>query len=328
MKIVLIGVLLLLIGILLVLFSIPNYIKEIENIVYVVTMPPPTMREQFIAGNIDGFIAWEPFNADLVLNENASYLIQSSDIWPNHTCCVLTTKTEDENIIKALLWAHIKATEFINDPINYKKVVKYATEFTGKDEDVVREALDHIEFIEYPNEERFKEFFYKLKEYNYLIKPKEITFLDKSYYNEIKDKTEKPNFVNKTVRLGYLTGDLHQLAFYVALKEGYYDVVFKEVKTLKFNNGVYAMDAYHSNLIDAGYIGSSPVILKIVNEDIDIKVMGGANNVGSALVVRKDIKSLDDLEGKIIAIPGFGTVQDIIFKIIANSSNLKVVVKK
>jgi len=343
-KILLISVLILLVIVLLNLISIPDYINGTENVVYVITMPPQTMKEQFIAGNIDGFIAWEPFNADLILNENASYLIQSSDVWPDHNCCVLSTKTEDEDVVKALIWTHIKATEFINNPINYEKVVEYATEFTGRDEDVVKEALEHMEYVEYPDEEQFKVYYYRLKELKYLKQtPEELgysnenVFLDslltKSYYNELKNKLEensnwRPEFVSKTINFGYLTADLHQLAFHIALKEGYYEAVFKELKPTRFNSGNYIMDAYNANLLDAGYVGSGPVVNKGINEGIIVKVIGGTNNLGSAIVVRKDIKSLNDLSGKVIAIPGFGGIQDIILRMVAESVGLKVVVRK
>lgn len=313
------------------------------NEIYVVTMTPPNMIQQFIAGNIDGFIAWEPFNAYAVLNENASYLIQSSEIWPNHPCCVLTVKTSDEDVIEGLLWAHIKATEFINNEDNKEKVVSYAENFTGMDEDVVKEALKHINYIEYPNEEEFKLYFYNLNQSGLLTKtPMELgynnneefldSFLVNSSYNEVKEKIErnpdwKPEFINKDIKVGYLTSDLHQLALYIGMKEGFYNI-FKDVKFIQFQNGVEVMNAYRAGLIDAAYLGGAPATLNRINENIPIKIIAGANEIGSAIVVKKDITSLNDLKGKVIAIPGFGTVQDFLLRMAAGSVGLNVTLKK
>ena len=41
--------------------------------------------------------------------------------------------------------------------------------------------------------------------------------------------------------------------------------------------------------IDVGYLGGSPATLKRVNDNIKIKIIAGANNEGSAIVVRSDI---------------------------------------
>ena len=338
---------LLIIGIILLVcltFVLNTYQKAgVGNEIYIVTMSPANMREQFLAGNIDGFIAWEPFNADLVLNKNASYLVQSSEIWPNHPCCILSTKNEDKELIKALVWTHVKATEFINNESNKENVITYATEFTGMDEEVVKEALKHINFIEYPNEEEFKFYYHKLKESEFLKKtPEELgygnldefldDFLVRTYYDEVKNKLAensswKPDFINKSVRLGYLTADLHQLSYYVALKEGFYSV-FKDIEFFQFKNGPAVMNAYRANLIDAAYLGGAPATLKRINEDIHIKIIAGVNEVGSAIVVKEGIHSLKDLKGRTLATPGFGTVQDFILRMAAESVGLNVTLKK
>lgn len=315
-----------------------------NNEVYVIAISPGDMRQQFLAGNIDGFIAWEPFNADLVVSGKAKYLIQSSDIWKDHPCCVLSAKTDDEDVIKAAVWAHIKATEFINNPANKDKVINYAVEFTGKDKNVIEEALKHIEFIEYPDKDEFMFYYKRLYDTGLLIRDtKSLGFNDKDdffnhflireYYEEVKENLAKnpewkPEYVDKEVKIGYLTADLHQLAYYVALKEGYYDKVFQNLKASEFKSGLLIMDAYKANLIDLAYVGAAPAILKRINEDIPITVTCGANNLGSAIVVRNDINSLKDLKGKIIAVPTFGGVQDVVLRMAAESANLKVAVKK
>jgi NitT/TauT family transport system substrate-binding protein len=68
--------------------------------------------------------------------------------------------------------------------------------------------------------------------------------------------------------------------------------------------------------------------LKTLNEKIPIHIIAGVNNNGSALIVRKDALSSGSLSGKTVAIPGFGTVQDIVLRMYAESIGVKVHLKK
>ncbi|MFQ6050235.1 MAG: ABC transporter substrate-binding protein [Candidatus Hydrothermarchaeota archaeon] len=120
---------------------------------------------------------------------------------------------------------------------------------------------------------------------------------------------EKPEKVK--VRLGYLTADLHQLAYYVAKKKGWYEEAGIEVIPVEYINGAFEMDGFKANEIDVGYLGTAPATIKHANLDIPIQILAQVNNEGSAIVVGKDkgIKSVKDLKGKNIGIPGPGTVQ-------------------
>ena len=310
-----------------------------ESEMYVVTMTAANMRPQFTAGNIDGALVHEPVAADLVFNYNASYLIQTSEIWPNHPCCLLSTNMKDDEAVQALVWAHLKATEFINDQNNEEKVINYATDFTGLGEKVVREAMKNLRYAEYPNEKEIKNYYYKLSEAG-LFK-KSLTELgyendedffselfNGSYYDYIKKNPEwEPGFIDKTVRLGYFSANLHHLAAYVALKEGYY-AVFQKVELVSFPQGHAAMDAYLSNLIDASYIGVPPLLLKRINTNTPVTIIGGANEEGSALIVKNDIKSLKDLRGKTVAILGLGTMPDFLLRLVAEKAELEFKLKK
>jgi|Deesub1362A_J573_1020465.scaffolds.fasta_scaffold00216_8 NitT/TauT family transport system substrate-binding protein len=324
-----------------------------EDSLYVIKMSPANMIEQLKLGEIDGFIAWEPYNAEAVEGGYGKYLIHSRDIWPDHPCCILAYREGanlDENTLKALVWAHIKATQFIQNPANHEKVVKYAVEFTGKEEAVVREALKDIDFVFYPESEEFRNYYKKLADAGILNKDLQdlgyksedeffSDFLMEEYYNEVmkklkEDPSWKPGPVSETVRIGFLTADLHELAIYIAQKEGYYEdvglVLGKNLIIKQYANGVYAMEGFKAEEIDVSYLGGAPATLKRINDNIQIHVIGGANNVGSSVVVARDsgINSIEDLKGKTIAIPGFGTVQDFLLRMVAEKANLKIVVKE
>ncbi len=325
-----------------------------EKTLYIVNLPPSTMLDQLKAGDIDGFIAWEPFNAEAVVSGYGKYLIQSGEVWPNHPCCVLAVSDsyKDDRVIEALVWAHIKATRFINDPANHDRVVEYAMEFTGKDRDVVELAISNIKYVEYPNKTEFRNYYHKLKEGQILkVSLEELgysdedaffnDFLNSSYYEDVVSHlNENPAWMpdkvspDEVVRIGYLSADLHQLAIYIALKEGYYkEVGLVEGENLivkpPYVNGVAVMEAFKNKEIDAAYLGGAPATLKRINDMTDIHVVAGVNNEGSAIVVRadSDINTTSDLEGKTIATPGVGTVQDFIVRQVASNEGLTIVLK-
>lgn len=325
-----------------------------ERTIFVVTMGPADMLAQLKSGDIDGFIAWEPFNAEAVLKGDGRYLIQSSEVWPDHPCCVLAYASEydDETVLRAIAWVHIQTTRFLNDPGNKEQVISYAIDFTGKDREVVVEALQHIEFIEYPDRQAFETYFEKLNQFDILANlPQDLgfaseeeffnDFLFRTYFDDVRadldaDPQWKPDLVpaDTVVRIGYLVADLHEVAIYVAQQEGY----FQEVGLLPgqnltvmppYANGVAVMEAFKNGDIDLSYLGSAPATLKRINDNTPIRVLAGANNVGSAIVVGDDsgVDSLEDLAGKTIATPGFGTVQDTLLRMVAEQAGLAIQLK-
>jgi len=324
--------------------------SEKGECVYVAKLSPANMRAEMLSGDVDGFIAWEPYNAEVVVRGEGEYLIQSGEIWPNHPCCILAVSDEvakDEKLLRALVWAHVKATRFINDPENHEKVIQYAMEFTGKDGEVVEEAMKHIKFVEFPDEKEFRTYYERLKEGGFLEKTVEDLgyasedeffedFLMRDAYDYVVQKlNEDPSWVpeapDREISMGHLTADLHELAWYVALKEGYFEQAgIRGDLEKQYANGPMAMEAFKAGEIDVSYLGGAPATLKRVNDDIRIHIVAGVNNEGSAIVVKRDsgIKSVEDLRGKIIAIPGFGTVQDFILRMVLEEHNLEVRLKE
>ncbi|MET1124527.1 MAG: ABC transporter substrate-binding protein [Archaeoglobaceae archaeon] len=297
----------------------------------VVKLSPRDMVEQLKLGEIDAFVAWEPFVSEAVIGGYGEILATSAEIWPNHPCCVVAMHEPNESVAIALVWAHVKATRLINS--GDERVIGYAVEFTGRSEEVVREAMKRIKFVEFPDVEQLKVYYEKLREFGYVKAVEELGYSEEEFFDEFvyrkaydyvkgkldEDPNWKPEKVNVTLRIGYLTADLHQLAFYVALREGYFDEVGIRVIPKEYPNGVYEMEAFKRGEIDAGYLGSAPAMLKRINDDVPISVVAGANNEGSAIVVKKGLK---ELRGK-VAIPGFGTVQDFLLRMFAERQGIK-----
>ncbi len=120
------------------------------------------------------------------------------------------------------------------------------------------------------------------------------------------------------IRVAYLQGDIHQVAYFVAKSAAagggesffeQYDVKVKEAKGAPYPNGGAVMTAFQAGDVDIGYLGSPPAIIGHVNSEIDTKVIGQVNALGSALVVKDGIVNASDLKGKTLATPGAVTIQ-------------------
>ncbi len=119
------------------------------------------------------------------------------------------------------------------------------------------------------------------------------------------------------IRMGYLQSDLHQLAAFVCLEKGLYRAEGLDVAVAGiFRAGPEQMSAFASRDLDFGYVGEAPATVAVANRVADVKIIAQANLEGSAVVVRKDsgLKSLNDLVGKTVAVPGYATVQDFLFR--------------
>jgi NitT/TauT family transport system substrate-binding protein len=156
------------------------------------------------------------------------------------------------------------------------------------------------------------------------------------YYNEIMKKLDVdpdwiPNAVDGNIRLGYIDGDLHHLSIYVAVQEGYFNQIGlipdKNIHLMKFRNGVTLTNALNQCEVDAAAFGMTPLLMYRVNENGNVYIISGLNSGGSSLIVRtdSDIRSIDDLNGRTIATPGFGSIQDIILRKMFDEFTIKTV---
>ncbi|MHA2020795.1 MAG: ABC transporter substrate-binding protein [Candidatus Thorarchaeota archaeon] len=130
------------------------------------------------------------------------------------------------------------------------------------------------------------------------------------------------------VRIGYLEKDLHQLAFRVALVNGWYEEAGLTVELKPYGNGAFEMDAFLGNEIDMGYLGAAPALTKRINQEIMITILASANLEGSAIMVRKTdydsgaITHVSNLTGKSVYIPGVSTVQAFLLRLALTQSGL------
>lgn len=136
-------------------------------------------------------------------------------------------------------------------------------------------------------------------------------------------KSEK----EKEVHVGYFNNITHAQALLLK-SEGKIEESLGEdvnVKWTAFNAGPAEVEALFSGDIDIGYIGPVPAISANVKSKGDVVVLSGATKGGAVLVKRKgsDIESIEDLSGKVVAIPQIGNTQHLCLLKLLEENGLK-----
>ena len=119
------------------------------------------------------------------------------------------------------------------------------------------------------------------------------------------------------IRLGYLQSDLHHLPAFVAIEKGYFQQEGLAVEVIgAFRAGPELISAFSAQALDAGYVGLAPAITAKANSTAHIQCVALVNTEGSAIVTGKEAsgKSVADLKGKVVTIPGHATMQDFLLR--------------
>jgi NitT/TauT family transport system substrate-binding protein len=121
--------------------------------VEIVVVSPPEMLPALQSGQIDGFIAWEPYPSRAVIQDIGTMIAYSTAIWAGHPCCVLAAADalidKRPAVARSLIRAHGKATKYIAD--HPEEALAVAVKYTGMDEDVARRAMGHVAYVETPS---------------------------------------------------------------------------------------------------------------------------------------------------------------------------------
>ncbi len=308
------------------------------------------MQQQITTRNIDGFIAWEPITSKTALSGTGTALAYSHTIWPNHPCCVLLISRAgleklDRNAVLGMVWAHIKATRFINDPQNTNQTIHLIATTSSSNNTVARESLKHITYTSTPSVQAARDVYNVLENASYLKTNVSVLgyasvdqflnhFVQLDYVNEVeRHLSENPNWApppsNTTIALGILSGDSHKLAFQMAQNRSYYESIGLHIVTKQYNSGINLVEGFKSGEIEMGYCGIAPALLRAVNDDIPMTIVAAANDEGSALIVNTEarIDSLSDLGGKTIATPSAGSLQDVLLRKLTEQQHVRVVIK-
>jgi NitT/TauT family transport system substrate-binding protein len=270
--------------------------------VYFVTMGVSSMKGALASGEIDGFIAWEPFGSEAILEDLGEPLMWSGEIMPNHPCCVVVASTDyleldlgggltGASMTSRFVKAHIEATSWMVDALdhkdsaNYTLLVEMGVQFTGKSEAIVESALDHMKYG-YEMDLTFMEGITNFTEMfivggaisedklaiggyedvdDFVDQYTNETFLDAESAVQPSDVILNPD---DPVRIGFLKSDIHQLAQWVAQNT----TVGGGAKSL--------FETYGVNVVNAsavgGYASGPEEMDKFAAGEVDIGYLGCA----------------------------------------------------
>ena len=130
-----------------------------------------------------------------------------------------------------------------------------------------------------------------------------------------------------TVRLGYFPNVTHAPAI-VGVENGTFAKALgdNKLETKTFNAGPEEIEAVFAGALDIGYIGPNPAINAWQKSQADgglIRIISGSTSGGASLVVKADITSADQLEGKSLASPQLGNAQDVALRTWLKSKGLR-----
>jgi len=118
------------------------------------------------------------------------------------------------------------------------------------------------------------------------------------------------NGSDKTIHIGYIKADqLHSPAVLVMREKKLLEAAGFNVEWHEYIAGAHAIQDMASGTVDFAICGSAPVIINH-SQGLDLSILAGSNQEGSGLVVLDSIESVMDLDGKTIASPGLGSIQD------------------
>jgi NitT/TauT family transport system substrate-binding protein len=97
-----------------------------------------------------------------------------------------------------------------------------------------------------------------------------------------------------------------------------------KIQTQQFTSGTDAIQALLSGSIDASYIGPSPTITAYAQtQGQAVRVICGVTSGGASLVVKRSIKSVEDLRGAKMGTPGLGNTQDVALRYFLKQHGLR-----
>lgn len=117
-------------------------------------MKVPSMNDALKTGQIDGIVTYQPYVSIAANQSNAHVLEDSSEILPNHPCCVVAASDDfiknHEDQAKAIVDIHENATKFINENVKAGKIdeiVKLLPQDIVSDEGLEANSLGSFPFI-------------------------------------------------------------------------------------------------------------------------------------------------------------------------------------
>jgi len=128
----------------------------------------------------------------------------------------------------------------------------------------------------------------------------------------------------KKIHFGYLVADqVHNFHSMLMKEKGFLENEGLEVKWGEYLAGAYLMQHLSAGEVDFGTCGCIPTMITR-GRGVDVVILASGNTEGSSIIVKDDIKTVKDLNGKSIGTPGIGSIQDAMVDMVARRNNIKI----
>ncbi len=155
--------------------------------VHIIVLKPPEMIGALRTGQIDAFIAWEPYPAKAQTMGVGRILLTSNEIWKAHPCCVLVVNNrflaERPQDARAVVKAHVEATDFIKEFPD--EAVRIGVKYTGMDAATVRLAMKNVNYTYVLSVDGEREYVDFLSRLRYITMPDTTAFVNTFINQEI-----------------------------------------------------------------------------------------------------------------------------------------------
>ncbi len=136
--------------------------------VQIIVLKPPEMIGALKTGQVDAFIAWEPYPAKARTMGVGRNLLTSREIWKDHPCCVLIADNrflaERPQDARSMVQAHVRATDFIQK--HPEEAAAIGVKYTGMDPETIRLAMKNVNYtyaLSIDGEREYVDFLSRLK---------------------------------------------------------------------------------------------------------------------------------------------------------------------
>ena len=297
------------------------------------------MKGSLASGSIDGFIAWEPFDSDAIVDGVGTALEWSGSIMPGHPCCVVVASTDfiskdlgggvtGSDITQRFVKAHAETTLWMSEALghkssaNYSLLVNLGMQFTSKSREVVEASFVHLKYG-YLMDDNYRD---GITNFTDTFVNTGVVSSDKlalGGYSNIADFVNKYNNhsyldalssvhpsdtilnPNDAVRLGFLKADIHELAQFVAQNK----TVGGGSKSMFEKYGVKVTNASSTG----GYASGPEEMGKFAAGEVDIGYLGCAPAIQSRLnaQVHTVIVAQANIEGSAIVVKAGSDIHSI-----------------
>jgi len=126
-----------------------------------------------------------------------------------------------------------------------------------------------------------------------------------------------------TVRVGDITAAELIVPFHIALEKGFFKEEGLKIERKIFVNGPNVMMAMANGELDLCVATGFTPILQAAAQGSDVKILASMGKGNAPVVAGEHIKTFKDLDGKVVATPGLGTIQNTMLSIAAEKNGIK-----